>query len=424
MFGYITLLILVLILLQVPIVFSIGIGTAALCWYNGIDLGVIPQRTFVTLDVFTFLAIPLFLLAGNLMNIGGVTQRLVDFSRCLVGHISGGLGHANVVANMFMAGMSGSAVADAAGLGSIEIKMMTKAGYDLAFSASLSCAAATIGPIIPPSIIMVVYSMASSTSIGRLFIGGVLPGILMGGCLMAMVYVLSVRRKYPVDPWPGLRKIGREFLRASVPLMTPIIILGGTLGGIFTPTESGAVAAVYALILGVFIYREITWESFKKVFLDTAINTGIIGIIVGICGIFSWVLTMQQVPQMLATFVFGITQNKHLILVMLNVIFLFMGCFIDAAPMILLVVPVLLPLLTTAGIDLVHFGIIICLNTAIGMLTPPVGVCLYAVAAISNLSIEYLAWRMLPFMTMLVVALILITFIPQISLFLPNLVLK
>ena len=236
-----------------------------------------------------------------------------------------------------------------------------------------------------------------------------------------MVYVIARRRKYPVDPWPGFRKIGREFVSAAVPLLTPVIILGGTLSGIFTPTESGAVAAVYALFLGIFVYKEIKWDNFRKVLLDTAINTAIIGIIVAICGIFSWILTLEQVPQSLASFVFSITSNRILILAMLNVLFLILGCFIDATPMILLIVPVLLPLLEKAQVDLVHFGIIICVNAVIGMLTPPVGVCLYAVSAIFNLSIEHLARKMFPFIVMLVVALMIVTYVPWVSLFLPSL---
>jgi tripartite ATP-independent transporter DctM subunit len=424
MFFYIISIILVLIFLKIPIVFSFGIGSAIYCVLTNINLLVVPQRMFVILDGFTLLAIPFFVLAGNLMNIGGVTMRILILARSLVGHIIGGLGQVNVVASMIFAGLSGSGIADAAGLGVIEMKMMTESGYDKDFSAAITLASSTIGPIIPPSIVMVLYATASNASIGKLLIGGIIPGIIMGICLMIMVYFISKKKNYPVDSWGGFKQIFRAISQALLPLFTPVIIVGGIVGGIFTPTEAGAVGALYALILGLFVYKEITWGKLKKVFFDTAMTTATIGIIIGVSAIFSWMITIENIPQNLVSFIFSMTTNKILILALINFIILILGCFIDGGPLIILLVPVLLPLLNNMNINLVHFGIVMCVNIMIGAITPPVGSCLFAVSTISKLPVERIARQVLPFLFMLIIALIIMTYIPQISLFLPNLLFR
>ena len=388
-----------------------------------IDTIIIPQRIFVSTDKFTFLAIPFFLLVGNLMNASGVTHRILNLARNMVGHIKGGLGHANVVASMIFAGLSGSAIADAAGLGAVEIEMMRKGGYDDDFSASITLASSIIGPIIPPSIIMVIYGMVASVSIGRMLLGGLFPGIVMGLCLMVMVYFMALTRNYPHDDWAGWKKIFQSFFSALLPLLTPLIIVVGIVGGIFTPTEAGAVAALYTLLLGVFVFKKINWKNFKSALIDTAMITALIGIIIGISGIFSWIITSEGIPRQLVQFIMSLSSNKIVILLLINIVVLILGCFIDAAPLIILLVPVLLPLLNMLNIDLIHFGIIISVNSMIGTITPPVGTCLYAVSSVSGLPIERLARSVIPFLFILIIALLLITFIPQISLWFPNLIL-
>ena len=423
MVFYIIIFIFLLVLLGIPIAFSFGFGSLIYCLLVNIDTIIIPQRIFVSTDKFTFLAIPFFLLVGNLMNASGVTHRILNLARNMVGHIKGGLGHANVVASMIFAGLSGSAIADAAGLGAVEIEMMRKGGYDDDFSASITLASSIIGPIIPPSIIMVIYGMIASVSIGRMLLGGLFPGIVMGLCLMVMVYFMALTRNYPHDDWAGWKKIFQSFFSALLPLLTPLIIVVGIVGGIFTPTEAGAVAALYTLLLGVFVFKKINWKNFKSALIDTAMITALIGIIIGISGIFSWIITSEGIPRQLVQFIMSLSSNKIVILLLINIVVLILGCFIDAAPLIILLVPVLLPLLNMLNIDLIHFGIIISVNSMIGTITPPVGTCLYAVSSVSGLPIERLARSVIPFLFILIIALLLITFIPQISLWFPNLIL-
>jgi len=424
MVFYIIIFIFLLVLLGIPIAFSFGFGSLIYCMLVNIDTIIIPQRIFVSTDKFTFLAIPFFLLVGNLMNASGVTHRILNLARSMVGHIKGGLGHANVVASMIFAGLSGSAIADAAGLGAVEIEMMRESGYDEDFSASITLASSIIGPIIPPSIIMVIYGMVASVSIGRMLLGGLFPGIVMGLCLMAMVYFMALNRNYPHDTWAGWKKIIKSLFSALLPLLTPIIIIVGIVSGIFTPTEAGAVAALYTLLLGVFVFKQINWKNFKSALVTTAMTTALIGIIIGVSGIFSWIITIEGIPRQLVHLITSLTTNKIIILLLINLTVLILGCFIDAAPLIILLVPVLLPLLNSLQIDLIHFGIIISVNSMIGTITPPVGTCLYAVSSVSGLPIMRLAKSVIPFLLMLIIALLLITFIPQISLWFPNLILS
>jgi len=423
MVFYIIIFIFLLVLLGIPIAFSFGFGSLIYCMLVNIDTIIIPQRIFVSTDKFTFLAIPFFLLVGNLMNASGVTHRILNLARSMVGHIKGGLGHANVVASMIFAGLSGSAIADAAGLGAVEIEMMRKSGYDEDFSASITLASSIIGPIIPPSIIMVIYGMVASVSIGRMLLGGLFPGIVMGLCLMVMVYFMALNRNYPHDNWVGWKKIFKSLFSALLPLLTPIIIIVGIVSGIFTPTEAGAVAALYTLLLGIFVFKQINWKNFKSALVTTAMTTALIGIIIGVSGIFSWIITIEGIPRQLVQLISSLTTNKIIILLLINLTVLILGCFIDAAPLIILLVPVLLPLLNSLQIDLIHFGIIISINSMIGTITPPVGTCLYAVSSVSGLPIMRLAKSVIPFLFMLIIALLLITFIPQISLWFPNLIL-
>jgi len=407
-----------------PIIFAFGVGSLIYALFAHLNLVIIAQRIFVIMDNFTLLCIPLFLFAANLMNGGGTTKKILNLSNSLVGHIRGGLGHVNVVSSMLFAGISGSAAADASGLGSLEIEMMDKAGYNRNFSAAITLASSTIGPIIPPSIIMVIYGITANVSIGGLFLGGIIPGVLMGIMLMLMVYIISRNKNFPVSKKASLNEIFHNLFIAIPSLLVGLIIVGGILGGIFTPSEAGAVAAVYAFILGVFVYKEIKFKDLKRIILDTAISSAMIMIIVGISGLFSWILAMEQVPQSIVNYVFSLTSNKMVILLLLNCMILILGCFLDATPIILIVVPVLLPLLQKVGIDLLHFGVIISLNTMIGLITPPVGVCLYAVSSVAKIPVEKIIKPLIPFFIMLVIALLIVTYVPSLVLFLPNLILS
>jgi tripartite ATP-independent transporter DctM subunit len=406
----------------VPIAFSFGIGSLIYCYTGSVDPIVLPQRIFVALDSFTFLAIPFFLLAGNLMNASGVTDKILGLARAMVGHIKGGLGHVNVLASMIFAGLSGSAVADAAGLGVIEIEMMNKGGYDQKFSAAITLSSAIIGPIIPPSIIMIIYAMVSGESVGKMLLAGLFPGIVIGICLMVMVYFIAIRNNFPLDKWAGFKHLFKCLYNAIYPLITPLIIVGGIVSGIFTPTEAGAVASLYTLILGVFVYKTINMKVLAKTLVDTAMFTALIGIILGVSSIFSWIITFDGIPHALVSYITALTSNKYIILLILMFVVLVLGCFIDPPPLIILLVPVLLPLLHALDIDLIHFGIIVSINSMIGTITPPVGTCLYSVSAISGISIDRLTIAVMPFLIMLLVALVIVTFVPQISLFLPNMV--
>jgi len=424
MIIYILILILMLIFLRMPIVFAFGVGSLIYVLFAHLNLVIIAQRIFVIMDNSTLLCIPLFLFAANLMSSGGTTKKILNLSNSLVGHIRGGLGHVNVVSSMLFAGISGSAAADASGLGRLEIEIMDKAGYGRGFSAAITLASSTIGPIIPPSIIMVIYGITANVSIGGLFLGGIIPGVLMGIMLMLMVYIISCNKNFPVSKKASLNEIFHNLFIAIPSLLVGLIIVGGILGGVFTPSEAGAVAAVYAFILGVFVYKEIKFKDLKRIILDTAISSAMIMIIVGISGLFSWILAIEQVPQSIVNYVFSLTSNKMVILLLLNCMILILGCFLDATPIILIVVPVLLPLLQEVGIDLLHFGVIISLNTMIGLITPPVGVCLYAVSAVAKIPVEKIIKPLIPFFIMLVIALLIVTYVPSLVLFLPNLILS
>ena len=417
------LIIALLMLLSVPIAFSIGLGSVYYFLASGKPLMMIPQKMFTTVDNFTLLAIPLFILAGNIMNTGGITKRLFAFARTCVGHITGGLGHVCVVASIIFAGMSGSATADAVGLGSIEIPAMEKEGYDKDFSSAIVLGAATIGPIIPPSIIMVIYAVVAGVSVGALFVAGIIPGLLMGGGLMVGVYVISKKRKYPSYPRATFRQLLIATRDAFPVLLTPVIIIGGIYTGYFTPTEAAMIAVVYAVTLG-FFYGEISFRAIWQILRETSVTVGVIMFIIGITGAFAWWLSLEKIPLLFTEYIYSLTHDRMLILLMINLIILVEGCFLDATPIVLIMVPILMPLLKTLNVDMVYFGILISVNTMIGLTTPPVGVCLYAVSAIAKLPMERIVRAYIPFLTILIVVLFLLQVFPQLSLFLPNLLFK
>ncbi len=414
----------VLMLLGLPIAVSMGL-TAILSFLalgNTALLSMVPQRMYAGTTSFTLLAIPFFILAGNLMNTGGITQRLVRFAQCLVGHIRGGLGHVTVVTNMIMAGMSGSAVADATGTGAVLIPAMERAGYPRKFSAALVGAASTIGPVIPPSIPFVIFGSMTGTSVGRLFLGGFVPGVLMGVFLMVTVAIIAGRRGYPRERRASLRELLVSTLQAAPAWGAPVIIIGGILAGLFTPTEAAAVASVYALVLGMLVYREITLADLPRILWETVRNTVQVMFIISAPSVFGWVLIQQRIPTMIVEGLMALTGKRWVLLLIVNAILLILGCFMEGIAIMLLTIPVFMPLVARVGMDPVHFGVMMTLNLMIGLLTPPVGMCLYAVSSISQVPLWPLAKELWPYIVALLACLALITYIPGLVLWVPNLV--
>lgn len=412
-----------MLVLGVPIAISLAGSCLMYVYLSGQvpDL-IVAHRMINGVDSFPLLAIPFFILAGNLMNNAGITTRIFDFAKALMGWMRGGLGHVNVGASIVFSGMSGAAVADAGGLGTIEIKAMCDAGYDQEFAVGITAASSTIGPIIPPSLPMVIYGVMASVSVGQLFVAGLVPGLLMGAVLMIMITLLSRRRGYQRDAAFSLRVLGVTFASAFLSLLTPVIIVGGIITGVFTPTEAAIAAVVYALFLGVVVYRTLTWRRLLKVSMETIETTAIILLIVAGASIFAWILTSNQVTQHVVTLMEPFADNPIAVLLIINLVLIVVGCFMETIAAITILVPVLLPVAVASGVDPVHFGVIMVLNLMIGLLTPPVGMVLYVLSRVSHISFEKCMRGTLPFLVPLLIALLLVTFIPAISLWLPTLI--
>ncbi len=408
----------------VPIVFALGIAPMVSFIADGKELflKMIVQRTFAGINQFPLMAIPFFILAGELMNRGGITQSLVAFANALVGHLRGGLAHVNIVTSMLFAGISGSAVADTSGVGSIMIPAMEKDGYSRKFAAAVTAASSVIGPIIPPSIIMVVYAFMMNVSVAGLFAAGVVPGLLVGFGLMAVTAVIAKRRNYPkAAERASLGRMARSGREAALPLLTPVIILGGIIGGVFTPTEAASVAAIYALILSVFILRTLTLRELPNIFLRAAVSSGAILLVVGTATAFAWAATLSQIPALLSGLLFSISEDPYLLLFLINVLLLIVGMFLDAGPAILILGPILAPTMTGLGIDPLHFAIIMCVNLTVGLATPPMGLILFVASSLTRLSIEVIAKEMLPFLLVEIGVIFLITYFPGVTMTLPRL---
>jgi tripartite ATP-independent transporter DctM subunit len=415
---------LALFMIGIPIAFAMGI-TGLIGYF--VEMGgranmyILAQRMMYGVNNFLLLAIPLFILAAKLMNTSGVTNRIFDFARSLVGFLPGGLGHANTIASLIFSGMSGAAVVDAAGLGQIELKAMQDGGYDTEFSVAITSASATIGPIFPPSIPMVIFGLVAEVSVGRLFLAGVVPGLVMTAALMMMVVWYAKQKNYPRTPFPGFSKLGKSFARAFFPLLTPVILLGGIWTGQFTPTEAAAVAVAYALILGGIVYREFNFRQLCDVFVSTTKETAAIGIIVCAANFYGWLLVRSGITISLAEGIGGLSTNPLFILFAINLFLLIIGCFLEPVCAILILGPVLLPVITKLGIDPLHFGVVMVLNLMIGLLTPPFGVVLFVMAGFSGLPFERVVWAVLPFLAPLLLVLFLITVYPPIVTALPSL---
>jgi tripartite ATP-independent transporter DctM subunit len=415
----------VLFVIGIPAAFGLGLTTLVVTIYErgfgAIPYTIIAQRMVYGVNSFPLLAIPFFILAGRIMNSGGITDRIFDFSHRLVGHWRGGLGQVNIAASIIFSGMSGSAVADAMGIGQIEIRAMRRANYPDQFSVAVTAASATIGPVIPPSIPLIIYAVIANVSASALLVAGILPGLLMGALMMLVVAVQARRLNLPNEHWEGWEALLRSFLRAVFPLLAPAIIIGGIWSGVFTPTEAAAIAAVYATLITMLVYRELTLHDLFTMLRATLRDTAIILVIVAAAALYAWFLVFAQIPQTLVKQIAALQLDPVMILLALNLFLLVIGLFMETNAAITVFTPMLLPLAVSAGVDPVHFGIIMVLNLMIGLLTPPVGMVLFAVAKVADLPVNKVIGAMVPFYIPLLLALLLITYIPQISLFLPNL---
>jgi len=413
----------VLVVLQIPIAFAMGLSSLAVIGFTQpVPLTIVVQRIGSGLDSFVLLAIPLFVLSGHLLNRGGIADRIFEFAAAMVGHIRGGLAHVNVVASMIFAGMSGVAQADAAGLGVVEVNAMKKEGFDGAFAAAVSASSAIIGPIIPPSVIMVVYAVMVQASVADLFLAGFLPGILMGLTLMVMIYwLVSTGRTPAPKPVPfSAKRLGTTFVRALPALMAPVLLTAGLLMGVATPTELGAVTAIYAAILGV-AYKELDYKGLIEAARETLMTCGIMAFIIACAVPFGWVVATSQAPMKLAAFMMEFSDSKWVILAVINIGLLLIGCFMETTAILLIATPTLFPLIIALGVDPVHFGIILVVNLLIGTLTPPFGVILFIMMDIAKISLGQMVRAVIPFYIPLFITLMVVTYWEGFVLFIPRL---
>ncbi|WP_043838598.1 TRAP transporter large permease [Muricoccus aerilatus] len=414
----------VCLILGVPVGIALGLASAVYLIGAEIDLSVVAQYAYAGMDSFVLLCIPGFVLAGNLMNGGGITDQIVRFGNSLVGHIRGGLGLANVTGSMIFAGISGTAVAETASIGSVMIPAMRRAGYDAPFAAAVTAAASTVGPIIPPSVPMIIVGTLSGLSVGKMFLAGAIPGLLLGLAMMVTVYIVSVRRAYPRGEWAGFREIIRSSRGAFWALLMTAVILYGIVGGLFTPTEASVVAAIYALVVGLFVYKGFRIRQIPAILLESAIGSGALILLVGFANVFGWILTSEQIPQAIAAAMLSLTTNKYVIILLINILLLIVGTFMETIAALIILFPPLLAVAVAVGVDPIHFAIIAVLNLMIGLTTPPVGVCLFVAANIAKVSLGSVSKAIVPFLVCNIIVLFIVSYVPWVSLWLPSLYFK
>jgi len=410
-------------LVGVPVALALGVAcTAYLLFTDNLELLLaFPQRMVAGVDVFVLMTIPLFVLAGNLMNAGGITDRIVNCASALVGHVRGGLSLVNVVASMFFSGVSGAATADSSALGTVLIPAMVREGYDKAYAAALTAVSSVIGPIIPPSIAMIIYGVLSGTSIAKLFLAGIVPGLMLGLGLMIYASYIARKRQYPTNPKAAMGERVIAVGRAIPALLLPIIILGGILSGVFTPTESAAVAVIYAFLVSMFLYRTLKISELGKPLGEAVVLTSAIMLIVAIASMVSFVFAFDDIPVKVANAMLSVSNDPVVLLLMINLFLLLLGLFLEPLSAMILSMPVLLSVIKFIGVDPVHFGVIVVLNLVIGLATPPVGLCLFIVCGIGKVSLEKVSRAALPMLAICVLVLLLVTFIPDLVLFIPSL---
>lgn len=413
----------VLFAINTPIAIAIGAASVIAVLVQGdFDLMMVVQRMYGGTDSFHLMAVPLFMFTGTIMEAGGISRRIIDFANALVGWLPGGLAAVTIVSAMFFAGISGSAAADAAAVGAILIPAMKKSGYDSDFAAAVQASGGSIGVIIPPSIPMIIFGFLTGASIGRLFAGGIIPGIMIGLSLIVVATVISWKKGYSATSRFSLEKIWQTFKRSLLALGAPVIILGGILFGVFTATESAAIAVVYALVVGMFVYRQIKVKDLFGLFVSGAVTSAIVMFIIATASVFSWIAAIEDIPAQLAGTLLGVSDNPVVLLLMINIILLIAGTFIETTAALILLVPMITAMVPALGIDLIQLGVIVVTNLAIGMLTPPMGICLIVSCSISKDSIAAISRRIIPFLGILIVDLLIITFYPPVTLWMANLV--
>ena len=410
-----------LVLIGVPISISLGLSSMiALYFHSHVPLMVLVQKTFGGIDTFTLMAIPFFILAGNMMSSGGVSARLVALAGCGFGRYTGGLAHVATAACTFFGAISGSAPATTAAIGSVMVRPMKERGYSPEFAAACVASSGVIGLLIPPSINMVLYGVITGASVGKMFMGGILPGLLMSAALMLVNYLIAKREGAPKEAPPAPGESFKAFKNAFLALLMPLIILGGIYGGVFTPTEAAVVAAVYGLLVGVFVYKELDFPKVMGVMLQTAKGSAIIMFLVATAHCFSYLLASEQIPQALTTLMLGITREPNLLLLLICVSLMAVGTFLDNAVAVVLMTPIFFPVISSVGIDPVFFGVLTVLTLAIGQITPPVGLCLFVACNLSGISIEKLSVACVPYLGIMLVVMLIVLFFPQIVLLIPN----
>lgn len=413
-----------LLLIGLPVFFGLLAAPGLLLWLNGQerDITLLYRNVYNGIDSFPLMAIPFFMLAGELMNRGGITTRLVEFSQALMGHLRGGLAHVNILSSMLFAGLSGSAVADTSALGSMLIPAMEKQGYTRKFAAAITAASSVIGPIIPPSGIMIIYAYVMGESVAALFLAGIVPGVLVGAGLMMMVKVMANKYDFPVASrkytW-GER--GQASLKAFFPLLTPVIILGGILGGVFTPTEAAAVAVAYAFVIGFFVLRTVNLRDVPQILSNAGITSAVVLLLVGAAMAFKTVVSLSHAPEQLAGFILTLSENPLILLFLINLLLFIVGMFLDAGPAIIILGPILAPIFGDLGVDPIHFAIIMSVNLTVGLATPPMGLVLFVASAVSKERVETIAKAILPFLAVEIAVIFLITYVPAISMTIPRL---
>lgn len=412
----------ILLTFSIPIGFALGLSSLIyLIFIQNIPIVAAMQRIVVAADSFSLLALPLFIISGDLMTDGGISERLIDFIDAIVGWVNGGLAIVTTIACMFFGAISGSNTATTAAIGSIMIPGMKEKKYDVDFSAAVTASSGVLGAIIPPSLMMISYGTITGASISGLFMGGFLPGLLCGLSLIVISIVISSRRGYVSTEKFSVERVGKTFGRAVLAIMMPVIVLGGIYGGLFTPTEAAAVACVYCFIVAKFVYREITFKDLPRLLVKSIRTSSSIMLLVCTASLFGWALTLGKVPQSVAGVILGVSDNPVLILFLMNVVLLVVGCFLESIAAIVIMTPVLFPIATAIGLNPIHFGIIVCVNICIGTLTPPFGVCLFVSSGLTQLPIERIAKKSLPYLAALIICLMLITYVEPIAMFLPNL---
>jgi C4-dicarboxylate transporter DctM subunit len=409
-------------IIGMPIAFALGVSSVATLQFGStLPLTLAAQRLFTGTDSFPLMAIPFFMLAGEVMDTGGISKRLVDFAQSLVGAIYGGLGMVAVLAAMFFAGISGAAAADTAAIGSVSIPAMIRKGYKKGFAAAIQSAGGSIGVIIPPSIPMIIFGVVGGVSIGKMFLGGFIPGVLMGAALMVASYFLAKRAGYQREKQASIKEIIRYFFGAFWALLMPVIILGGILGGVFTPTEAAVVAAVYGLLVGFLVYREIRFRDLPRIFARASVMTSTVMLLIATANIFGWILTAEQIPQNVTTALVALTESRVVLYALILMILLVIGTFMETSASLIILTPVFLPVVEKFGIDPIHFGVVMVTALAIGMLTPPLGICLFISCNIAGIQLTEIIRFVMPLLVIMIGILLLITYVPELVMFIPNL---